>query len=122
MDNGPSGSNTAGNRRLFVVRVGGGGKSFFLPVWHLVTLKMAEMRRIRFHDTRHTFASLLLRKGGSPVYVQHRLGHHDISMTVGTCGHPIPGENRQAVNRLDDLTGALRVPLTCPPLFDTFQG
>jgi len=65
-------------------------------------LKKAEMRRIRFHDTRHTFASLLLRKGESPVYVQHQLGHHDISMTVGTYGHLIPGENRQAVNRLDD--------------------
>jgi integrase len=65
-------------------------------------LKKAQMRRIRFHDTRHTFASLLLRKGESPVYVQHQLGHHDISMTVGTYGHLIPGENRQAVNRLDD--------------------
>lgn len=65
-------------------------------------LKKAEMHRIRFHDTRHTFASLLLRKGESPVYVQHQLGHHDISMTVGTYGHLIPGENRQAVNRLDD--------------------
>jgi integrase len=65
-------------------------------------LKKAKLRRIRFHDTRHTFASLLLRKGESPVYVQHQLGHHDISMTVGTYGHLIPGENRQAVNRLDD--------------------
>jgi integrase len=65
-------------------------------------LKKAKMRRIRFHDARHTFASLLLRKGESPVYVQHQLGHHDISMTVGTYGHLIPGENRQAVNRLDD--------------------
>jgi hypothetical protein len=46
---------------------------------------------------------LLLRKGESPVYVQAQLGHHDISMTVGTYGHLIPGENRQAVNRLDDL-------------------
>lgn len=65
-------------------------------------LTKAGMRRIRFHDARHTFASLLLRKGESPVYVQHQLGHHDISMTVGTYGHLIPGENRQAVNRLDD--------------------
>jgi hypothetical protein len=60
------------------------------------------MHRIRFHDCRHTFASLLLRKGESPVYVQAQLGHHDISMTVGTYGHLIQGENRQAVNRLDD--------------------
>jgi len=65
-------------------------------------LTKAKLRRIRFHDARHTFASLLLRKGESPVYVQHQLGHHDISMTVGTYGHLIPGENRQAVNRLDD--------------------
>ncbi len=65
-------------------------------------LTKAKMRRIRVHDARHTFASLLLRKGESPAYVQHQLGHHDISMTVGTYGHLIPGENRQAVNRLDD--------------------
>lgn len=65
-------------------------------------LGKAKMRRVRFHDCRHTFASLLLRKGESPVYVQAQLGHHDISMTVGTYGHLIPGENRQAVNRLDD--------------------
>jgi len=65
-------------------------------------LKKAKMHRIRFHDCRHTFASLLLRKGESPVYVQAQLGHHDISMTVGTYGHLIQGENRQAVNRLDD--------------------
>jgi integrase len=69
--------------------------------FHFV-LKKAEMRRIPFHDTRHPFASLLLRKGESPVYVPHQLGHHDISMTVGTCGHLIPGDNRQAVNRLAD--------------------
>jgi integrase len=65
-------------------------------------LKKAGMRRVRFHDLRHTFASLLLRKGESPVYVQHQLGHHDISMTVSCYSHLIAGENRQAVNRLDD--------------------
>lgn len=69
--------------------------------FHFV-LEKAKMRRVRFHDCRHTFASLLLRKSESPVYVQSQLGHHDISMTVGTYGHLIPGENRQAVNRLDD--------------------
>lgn len=41
-------------------------------------------------------------EGENPAYEQHQLGHHDISMTVGTYGHLIAGENRQAVNRPDD--------------------
>jgi integrase len=65
-------------------------------------LKKAKMRRIRFHDARHTFASLLIGNGESLAYVKEQLGHHSIQITVDTYGHLIPGANRQAVNRLDD--------------------
>jgi integrase len=63
-------------------------------------LEKAKLHRIRFHDLRHTFASLLLQNGESPVYVKEQLGHSSIKMTVDIYGHLIPGANRQAVNRL----------------------
>jgi len=65
------------------------------------SLLLADLRQIRFHDLRHTFASLLLANGESLVYVKDQLGHHSIQITVDTYGHLIPGANRQAVDRLD---------------------
>jgi integrase len=70
-------------------------------VFH-AALEKAGLRRIRIHDLRHTFASLLLQNGESIVYVKDQLGHGSISITVDTYGHLVPGANRQAVDRLDD--------------------
>ena len=64
-------------------------------------LKQAGVRRVRFHDLRHTFASLLLQNGESPVYVKEQMGHSSIQITVDLYGHLIPGGNKQAVDRLD---------------------
>jgi hypothetical protein len=64
-------------------------------------LKAAGLRRLRFHDLRHTFASLLLQQGESPVYVKEQMGHSSIQVTVDLYGHLIPGGNKQAVDRLD---------------------
>ena len=69
--------------------------------WKLI-LKKAGLRYRKFHVTRHTFSSLLLARGESPVYVKDQLGHHSIQMTVDIYGHPIPSGNRDAVNSLDD--------------------
>ena len=65
-------------------------------------LEKAQLRRVRFHDLRHTFASLLIAQGESLAYVRDQLGHASIQLTVDTYGHLIPGANRQAVDRLDD--------------------
>jgi integrase len=62
----------------------------------------AKLRRVRFHDLRHTFASLLLSNGESPTYVKEQMGHSSIQVTVDIYGHLIPGGNRQAVDKLDD--------------------
>jgi len=61
------------------------------------------------HGLRHTFASLLLQQGESPVYVQRQLGHSSIKMTVDTYGKWLPMGNKAAVNRLDDRTGSKTV-------------
>jgi len=50
-------------------------------VW-LPLLEKAGLRRIRFHDLRHTYASLLIQRGESLAYVKEQLGHHSIQVTV----------------------------------------
>jgi len=65
-------------------------------------LPKAGLRNMRFHDIRHTFASLLLSNGQSPVYVKDQLGHSSIQITVDIYGHLIPSSNREAVNQLDE--------------------
>jgi integrase len=65
-------------------------------------LEKAQLRRIRFHDLRHTFASLLIQQGESLAYVRDQLGHKSIQITVDVYGHLVPGGNRAAVDRLDD--------------------
>ena len=69
-------------------------------------LVKAGLREIRLHDIRHTFASLLLSDGASPVYVKEQLGHASIQMTVDIYGHLIPSSNREMVNRLDSQPSA----------------
>jgi integrase len=54
------------------------------------------------HSLRHTYASLMLQAGESPVYVQRQLGHASIKMTVDTYGKWLPMGNKAAVDRLDD--------------------
>jgi integrase len=67
-------------------------------------LEKAGLRRIRFHDLRHTFASLLIQNGEPLAYIKDQLGHASIKMTVDVYGHLVPGSNRQAVNRLPTLS------------------
>lgn len=77
-------------------------QNFIRRIYKRVLAK-AGIREMRLHDTRHTFASLLLSNGESPVYVKEQLGHSSIQMTVDIYGHLIPSSNRHAVNKLDDL-------------------
>ncbi len=65
-------------------------------------LDLAGIRRVRFHDLRHTFASLLIQQGENLTYIRDQLGHFSIQMTVDIYGHLVPGGNRQAVDKLDD--------------------
>jgi integrase len=65
-------------------------------------LKEANVPHIRFHDIRHTFASLLLQQGESLHYVKEQMGHASIQTTVDVYGHIVPWSNRNAVNKLDD--------------------
>ena len=74
-------------------------------------LTKAKLRKVRFHDLRHSFASLLLQNGESPVYVKDQMGHSSIQVTVDLYGHLIPGGNKQAVDRLDSPVDKPRLGL-----------
>jgi integrase len=56
---------------------------------------------IRFHDLRHTCATLLLSQGVHPKVVQERLGHADIAMTMNLYSHVTADMQRQAADQLD---------------------
>ncbi|QKG84145.1 site-specific integrase [Kroppenstedtia pulmonis] len=63
----------------------------------------AKVPKIRFHDLRHTHASLLLQQGVHPKVVQERLGHSSISMTLDTYSHVIPSIQKEAATLLDRI-------------------
>lgn len=60
---------------------------------------------LRFHDLRHTHASLMLAAGEQLHVVQQRLGHEKPSTTADIYGHAIPGQQRAAADRFDNLFG-----------------
>jgi len=60
-------------------------------------------RSVKFHDLRHTHATLLLLQGVNPKVVQERLGHSTISMTLDTYSHVLPDMRDTAVKALDGL-------------------
>jgi integrase len=50
-------------------------------------LKRAGMRRIRIHDLRHTYASILIAAKHSPKYISNQMGHSSIQITMDLYGH-----------------------------------
>lgn len=52
--------------------------------------KVAGLPRVRFHDLRHTHATLALAAGVHPKVVSERLGHASITITLDTYSHAIP--------------------------------
>ncbi|MGA7192309.1 MAG: tyrosine-type recombinase/integrase [Anaerolineales bacterium] len=66
-------------------------------------LKEASLPDMRFHDLRHTAASLMLQQGVNPKVVQERLGHSDITLTLNTYSHVLPVMQDEAAEKLDEL-------------------
>ena len=58
---------------------------------------------VRFHDLRHTCATLLLGKGVHPKIVQEMLGHATITQTMDTYGHVLPTMQEKAVAAMEDI-------------------
>lgn len=83
-------------------------KSNLTRRWFKPLLQRAGLPDIRFHDLRHTAATLLLTLGVHPKIVQERLGHSQISLTLDTYSHVLPSMQREAARKLDTLFESAR--------------
>jgi integrase len=87
-------------------------------------LKRAGVRRIRFHDLRHTFASLMIRNGEDIVVVSRLMGHANASFTFNVYCHMLPRTRNPIGDRLASLVfgskmetaGDLEIQLELPEL------
>lgn len=61
---------------------------------------------VRFHDLRHTWATLALRAGVSPKIVSERLGHASVGFTLDTYAHAVPGWQAEAAATVAGLVFA----------------
>jgi integrase len=68
-------------------------------------LKRAGLPEIRFHDLRHTCATLLLGSGVHPKLVQELLGHAAIALTLDTYSHFLPSMGDQTARAMEDTLG-----------------
>lgn len=59
----------------------------------------------RFHDLRHTCATLLLRQGVHVKFVQELLGHSDVALTLNVYSHILPDMGDAAAGAMDDALG-----------------
>jgi integrase len=68
-------------------------------------LERAGLPRIRFHDLRHTAATLMLGQGVHPKVVSEMLGHSQIGITLDLYSHVTPSMQAGAVQALEALLG-----------------
>jgi integrase len=68
-------------------------------------LRKAELPRIRFHDLRHTAATLLLGRAVNPKIVSEMLGHASIAITLDIYSHVLPDMQAQAAAAMDMALG-----------------
>jgi integrase len=69
---------------------------FFKPL-----LRRAVLPDIRWHDLRHTYATLLLSRGTHPTYVQKSLGHTSVQLTLDRYSHWMPSMRRNTASAMD---------------------
>jgi len=66
-------------------------------------VREAGFRRIRLHDTRHTWATLALEAGVSAKVVSDRLGHANVGFTLTTYTHSVPALQQEAARKVAAL-------------------
>ncbi|MFC1907959.1 tyrosine-type recombinase/integrase [Chloroflexota bacterium] len=64
------------------------------------------MKNVRFHDLRHTFASLMLLRGAKPKVISEALGHASVAFTMDVYSHIIEGMQENAIALLNEVLPA----------------
>ena len=70
---------------------------------HEKILKDAGLEHIRFHDLRHTFATLALQNGVDVKTVSSMLGHYDAGFTLSTYAHATSKMQEEAAERMGNF-------------------
>ena len=70
-------------------------------------LHEANLPVLRFHDLRHSAATILISMGVNSKVVQERLGNSTVSITLGVYGHVTESMQRDAMQKLDDTFSTL---------------
>jgi integrase len=65
-------------------------------------LKRAGLPHMRFHDLRHTCATMLLSRGVHPKFVQELLGHATIAIALDTYSHVMPSMGDATARAMED--------------------
>ena len=65
--------------------------------------RRAGFEDVRFHDLRHTLASLMFLRRAKPKVISEALGHASVAFTMDTCSHIIDGLQQDAMDLLDDV-------------------
>ena len=65
-------------------------------------LRRAGLRKIRFHDLRHTYASVLIAQGENLKFIQQQLGHSSAQVTLDRYGHLMPQVQHGVGERLQN--------------------
>lgn len=68
-----------------------------------IFIKKAGLPKIRFHDLRHTHATLLLKEEVNPKIVSERLGHADTRMTLDRYSHVLPNMQKETATKFGEL-------------------
>lgn len=69
----------------------------------LKDVKEAELPRIRFHDMRHTHATMLIQRNVNVKIISERLGHSKSSITLDVYSHVIPSMQLELANTIEDM-------------------
>lgn len=95
----------AGAGTVFCTKRGGITSRAVLHYRFKRLLKTSGLQDIRFHDLRHTHATLLLLAGENPKIVSERMGHSSIRITLDLYSHVIPSMQEQAKDKLETMFG-----------------
>jgi site-specific recombinase XerC len=79
-------------------------------------LNEAGLPEIRFHDLRHSAASIMLNHGIPVIVVSRRLGHARPSITLDVYGHLIPRMDEDAAQKMDELVTPVELHQSAPEI------
>jgi len=63
----------------------------------------AGVEKLRFHDLRHTYTSILIAKNAQPKLIKNQLGHSSIQVTMDRYGHLMPEVHELGASLLDNF-------------------